>query len=96
MTYYWQFTQSRSKCHRDPLQNQEGMLSLRSYLVDENVAVDGRAGISADGEGLVDSWCRYTMNSGGREEAKGQRKVFMFKFFLSCHKIWILFHTIKN
>ena len=28
----------------------------------------------------------------GREEAKGQRNFFMFKFFLSCHKIWTLFH----
>ena len=23
----------------------------------------------------------------GKEEAQGQRKFFMFKFFLSCHKI---------
>ena len=23
----------------------------------------------------------------GKEEAKGQRRIFMFKFFLSCHKI---------
>ena len=30
----------------------------------------------------------------GREETKGQRTFFMFKFFLSCHKIWILFHNI--
>ena len=32
------------------------------------------------------------MNSGGREKAKGQR-LFTFKFFLSCHKLWILFHN---
>ena len=29
---------------------------------------------------------------GGKEE-KGNRKIFMFKHFLSCHKIWILLHT---
>ena len=28
----------------------------------------------------------------GREEIKGQRKMFMFKCFLSCHRIWTLFH----
>ena len=32
----------------------------------------------------------------GREEAKGQKKIFMFKFFFSCHKIWILFHTMHH
>ena len=28
----------------------------------------------------------------GREEDKGQRRALVFKFFLSCHKIRILFH----
>ena len=32
----------------------------------------------------------------GKEEAKGQKKnFFMFKFFLSCHKIWLLFHRVN-
>ena len=30
---------------------------------------------------------------GEREKNKGQGKCFMFKFFLSCHKTGILFHT---
>lgn len=29
-----------------------------------------------------------------REEMKGQRKLFMTNFFLFCHKIGILFHTL--
>ena len=33
------------------------------------------------------------MHSGVREEAKGQRKIFLCKFFLSCHKICILLHN---
>ena len=49
----------------------------------------GGAGISSLGEvGLTqnaDAQCTLE----GREEAKGQRKWFMFKFFLSCLKIWI-------
>ena len=42
---------------------------------------------------LVDALCRYTNAQWVREEAKGQRKIFMCKFFLSCHKILILFHN---
>ena len=38
----------------------------------------------------VDSQC----TGRGREEAKGQRQMFMPKFFLSCHKILILFHSL--
>ena len=34
--------------------------------------------------------------SKGKGETKGQRRVFMFKFFLSYHKIWILFHSFKD
>ena len=32
---------------------------------------------------------------GEREEAKRQKKCFMFKFFLSFYKIWILFYGKK-
>ena len=31
-----------------------------------------------------------------RGEAKGQRRIFMFKFFLFCHKIWIWFHMYNK
>jgi len=31
----------------------------------------------------------------GRGEAKGQRKFLIFKLFLSCHKIWILFKSLQ-
>ena len=33
---------------------------------------------------------------GEREEAKRRTKCFMFKFFLSCYKIWILFYGKKG
>lgn len=36
---------------------------------------------------------RYTVPSTEREEAKRQR-IFLFKFFMLCHKICILFHNI--
>lgn len=31
---------------------------------------------------------------GGGEEAKGQRKSLMFKFFLCCLKMWIFYYII--
>lgn len=43
---------------------------------------------------MLDSDTQCTV--GGRESAKGQRNFFMFKFFLSCHEIWILSHTRNN
>ena len=43
--------------------------------------------------GLLDEWRRYTTHSAGREEGKGQRKLFLFKFFLSCSTIWTLVHS---
>lgn len=40
----------------DSLQAQEGMLSLRSFLVDATkIALDGWAGIPANGGGLIDA-----------------------------------------
>ena len=60
----------------------------------ENVALYGWAGIPVDGGGLVNAWCGYTLHTRGERGAKGQRKFFMLKVFLSCHKIWILFHTV--
>lgn len=83
MTHYWQFTQSSS----GPLQDQEGMLSFRCCLADA-----GWAGISAPGGGSMhNADMQYTVV--GRGKAKRKRKYFMFKFFTSCHKIWILFRT---
>ena len=32
----------------------------------------------------------------GREEDKGQRRTFVFKFFLSCHKIRISLHHCED
>ena len=32
----------------------------------------------------------------GREEAKGREKIFLFKFYFSCHKIQVLFHTMYH
>ena len=67
---------------------------LRSCLVSARrmIMVYGQAGISADGEvwSMHNANMRYMVEK--REEAKGQRKFFMFKFLLSCHKI-ILFNT---
>ena len=63
----------RSKHHCDPLQGQDGMLSFKelSCWCQENVAVDGWAGISANRGGLVNTDTQCT--GGRRDPAKGQR-----------------------
>ena len=75
--------------HCDPLQNLEGMLSFKelSYwsrrmllFMVEQVFLQMR-----------EVWLMHNADTqctvAGREEAKGKRKMFMFKFFLSFHKI---------
>ena len=90
--------QSRCKHHPSgssgPVQDLQGMLSFKelSCRCWENVVLCGWAGIPASGGELIHVWdadtqCRVE----GRQEAKGQRS-FMFRFFQSCHKAWILLH----
>ena len=81
----WRIIDSLKQSSSDPLHDQEGMFSFK----------------------VLSCWCwlsRYfcpcSMHNAdiqctvvGREKAKRKRKSFMFKFFMSCHKIWILFHT---
>lgn len=52
----------------------------------ENVALDGRAGVPADGGGLVHAKGKYTCTVGERGGQRAER-VFMFTFFLFCYKI---------
>lgn len=68
---------------------------LRNCLVGARrmIMVYGRAGTSADGEVWLMHSADMQCMVEGREETKGQRKFFMFKFLLSCHKILILFNT---
>ena len=90
MMDYWQFTQSRSKCHVAPheikkdccLVDARGMLL---FVVEQVFLPMGEVWL------MHNAGTQCTVE--GREEAKGPRKIFTFKFFLSCHKIWILFHS---
>lgn len=81
MTHYWQFTESSP----GPLHDQEGMFPFRWWRVDA-----GWAGISALGGGSMHS-ADIQCTAVGR--TKRERKYFMFKFFMSYHKMWTLFHT---
>ena len=71
------------------------MLSLKELSCWENVAVYGWAGIPADGGGLLMHNAHYTKHSRGRGKTKGPR-IFMFRFFLSCHKMWIYFTAERH
>ena len=84
MTYYWQFTKSRSKHHRDPYKIKKECYLLRSCLTDIRSVLLFRQVCLLTG-GNSDE--RYGERGGQRTE-----KNFMFKFFLSCHKKLILFH----
>ena len=44
--------------------------------------------------GVVDAKCRYNRPPGAERggQRRRERRVFLFTFFLSCHKAWILFH----
>ena len=60
----------------------------------ENITLYGWAGIPVNGGGLVSHLHKadtyYTVE--GEQSLIGQRRIFMFKFFLPCHKMWTLFH----
>ena len=100
MTYYWQFTQSRSVRSKwwvivTPYKIKKECYHLKSWLVGTRRMLlfviewvflpRGEVWLMHN----ADTQCTVE----GREKAKGQKKVFMFKFFLPCHKIWILFHN---
>ena len=61
-----------------------------TYWCQENIALHGWAGISARGEVCA---MRHTECAVGRErQPNGREKYLFLKFFLSCHKVRILFH----
>ena len=76
MTYYWQFTQCRTKHHRNSLQDQEGMLSFmklscdaaRIFLMDDQIFLPiGEVWLML----IAGTHCTLAE----RKEAKGQRKL---------------------
>ena len=88
---------TRSKCHHGrscgPIQDQECYL-LRSYLVGAGRMLLFMVElVFHEGEG----WSVYNTDTQctvcGKRGPKGRQEFFMFKFFLSCHKILILFHN---
>ena len=60
----------------------------------ENVALSVWVGISASGEDLVEANADIQCTVGGERRTKEENILFIF--FLSCHKIWILFHKIMK
>ena len=97
MTYYWQFTQPRSKCHHggscDFLQDSEEMWSFNKLLtlgeccslwLSRYFCQWGRCG-----------WCIVHIHKVQWGERGGQKaeKTFVFKSFLFFPKIWSLFHN---
>ena len=70
------------------------MLREEAYLggvVLGEVALYGRAGVPAPGEFGGSKMQTHNAQS-GREEAQGWGRI-VFKFLLSCCKIWIIFHS---
>lgn len=95
--WYWQFPKSSSSHPYGPLQDQKECYTLRNCLVGARrmIMIYGRAGISADGEfsRCIEPDMRCMVEE---KETKGQRKFFMFKLLLSCHKILIFFNTSQR
>ena len=99
--YYWQFTQSRSKLTKQVVGHgsvwpfarlRRKVIFLRSCLIEARMLLLRLSGYFCRREVWSMRGAGTRCTEEGAEEAKGQRKIFMFKFFLSCHKIWVLFH----
>ena len=80
--------------HRGPIQDQRGMLPFKdlSWWCWENMLLRLSRYFCWWRQF---GWCIIHVSQ-GIEEGKGQRQCLMFQFFLSCHKVWILFHICMS